>query len=333
MTPPLPDALPDALPDDGNPSAPSPAPAFRRAWRLPLADAVRGRRALWWTAGPAGELAVLLVHRRHLTRARHVKGRPGRSPRTPFDAELVTVSGRGGEHRLPLADVRMRPGHLAVLPDGRFLLAGGRTFPGADGVWAPNATVFSPEGVPEREFCVGDDIAALTTDRRGGIWTVHGDEGVYGGHPESGAGLAGWDDRGGAVWGPRGRLPAIPLQGCTAATEGDRVWTVWYSGGGRKGAGTFLTQIDPPTGEVTTWPSPVHQPDGLAVRGTRAVLTRRVHGRRAVDLTRAELRGSTWTVTERRRIRVPGRVVLRCAQGRDGFLWLRAGDTWLRVGA
>ncbi|MHB9857152.1 hypothetical protein [Streptomyces sp. YIM S03343] len=108
------------------------------------------------------------------------------------------------------------------------------------------------------------------------------------------------------------------------------MWLVWYSG---TGSGTFLTRITPSTGEVTSLRSPVQDPDGFAVRGDRAVLTRRHHNKRTVDLTRAELDGTTWTVTERRTLDVPGRVVMRCGQGRDGTLWLRTGDTWLHAEA
>ncbi|MFG2285496.1 hypothetical protein ACGFOU_05425 [Streptomyces sp. NPDC048595] len=300
-------------------------------WRLPVADAVRGWRALSWSVGPAGELAVLLVHRRHLDRSRYVKGWIGWRPKAPFAGELVTVTGRE-ERRIPVQDIRARPGHLALLPDSRFLLVSGRTFRDkADGHWTPNAVVFSASGTPEAEFCVGDDIPALVTDVHGGIWTAHGDEGIYGGHPESAAGLAGWNTRGQAVWAPEGRLPDHPLEGCTAATEGERVWLVWYSGSSK--GGTFLSRITPSTGDVVSYPSPVPGPDGFAVRGNRAVLTRRDHNKRSVELIRAELDGDTWAVTGRHRLRVPGRVVMRCGQGRDGSLWLRTGNTWLRIEA
>lgn len=304
--------------------------AVHKAWSLPAADAFRGRRALWWSAGPAGELVVMLVHRRHLERNRYGKGWFAWRPKDPFTGELVTVTAQG-ERRITVKDVRVRPSHLALLPDSCFLLVNSRTPRSeADGPWAPNAVVFSPSGTPEKEFCLGDDIPALITDRHGGIWTAYGDEGIYGGHPESGSGLAGWNTEGHATWAPGGRLPAHPLGGCTAATEGDQVWLVWYT---HSRSGTFLTRITPSTGEVTSHPSPVHQPDGFAVRGDRAVLTRRDHNRRTVELTRAEFDGTTWTATDRRTLRVPGRVVGRCGQGRDGTLWLRTGDTWLRIEA
>ncbi|MFK0255650.1 hypothetical protein [Streptomyces sp. NPDC090445] len=306
--------------------------SVHHVWRLPAADVMRGRRALWWSVGPAGELAVLLVHRRHLHRSHYPKGWVGWRPDVPFTGELVTVAGQE-ERRIPVEDIRMRPSHLALLPDSRFLLVSGRTFRDeAEGLWEPNAVVFSPSGSPEAAFCIGDDIPALVTDAHGGIWTAYGDEGIYGGHPESGAGLAGWNTQGQATWTPKGRLPDHPLQGCTAATEGERVWLVWYSGSSDKG-GTFLTRITPSTGDVTSYRSPVPRPDGLAVRGNRAVLTQRDHNKRSVELVRAELTGDTWAVTSRRRLRVPGRVVIHCGQGRDGSLWLRTGDTWLRVEA
>ncbi|WP_229868170.1 hypothetical protein [Streptomyces chryseus] len=169
------------------------------------------------------------------------------------------------------------------------------------------------------------------TDHGGSIWTAYGDEGIYGGHPQAAAGLAGWSTEGRAVWTPDGRLPDLPLEGCTAATDGDQVWLVWYSGSRR--GGTFLTRITPSSGEVTSWRSPVRNPDGFAVHGSRAVLTRRDHNRRSTEVVHAELVGGAWSVTGRRRIRVPGRVVMRCGQGRDGVLWLRAGDTWCCVEA
>ncbi|MGW2485787.1 hypothetical protein ACWCV9_01025 [Streptomyces sp. NPDC001606] len=208
----------------------------------------------------------------------------------------------------------------------------GRTFRDeSTGTWAPNAVVFSPSGTPEAEFCIGDDIPALVTDARGRIWTAHSDEGIHGGHPESAAGLAGWDARGRISWAPGGRLPDAPLQGCTAATEDEHVWLVWYSISSN--GGTFLTRVTPSTGEVTSLHSPIRAPDGFAVRGTRAVFTRRNHNKRSVELVGARLDGTAWEVTSRRKVRVPGRVVGHCGQGRDGFLWLRAGDAWLRIAA
>ncbi|MHB9857153.1 hypothetical protein [Streptomyces sp. YIM S03343] len=158
------------------------ATALREAWRLPAADASRGYEALWWSAGPAGELAVMLVHRRYLERSPYVKGWVGWWPKGPFTGELVTVTGQG-ERRTLVEDIRILPSHLAVLPDSRFLLAGSRTRrAGTERDWEPNAVAFSASGTPEGEFCIGDDIPALVTDRRGGIWTAYGDEGIYGDH-------------------------------------------------------------------------------------------------------------------------------------------------------
>ncbi|WP_327136315.1 hypothetical protein OG585_55465 (plasmid) [Streptomyces sp. NBC_01340] len=308
-----------------------PDAAVREAWTLPSADVSRGLKALWWTVGPGGELAVMLVHRRYLQRSPYAKGWVGWGPKEPFTGELVTITGHE-ERRAPVEDVRIRPSHLALLPDSRFLLVGSRTFPSvADGVWESNAVVYSATGQREGEFCVGDDIPALVTDRHGGVWTAYGDEGIYGGHPESGAGLAGWNTDGRAIWHPRGRLPDHPLEGCTAATEDNHVWLVWYSGSGK--GGTFLTRITASTGDVISFPSPVHDPDGFAVCGNQAVFTRRKHNQRTVELTRAALDGTTWTVTERHPLDVPGRVVMDCGQGREGTLTLRTGNTWLHIQA
>ncbi|MFI1415675.1 hypothetical protein ACH4Y0_38020 [Streptomyces sp. NPDC020707] len=305
--------------------------SVHHVWRLPAADLLRGRRALWWSVGPGGELAVLLVNRRFLHRSRYPRGWLGLRPDLPFTAELVIITGHA-EQRITVKDIRMRPSHLALLPDRRFVLVSSRTSrKTAEDPWRPNAVLFSPSGMPEAEWCVGDDIPALVTDVGKRIWTAYGDEGIYGDHDESAAGLAGWDLEGRLIWAPAGRLPDHPLEGCTAATEGEQVWLVWYSGSST--GGTFLTRITPSTGAVSSYRSPVRAPDGFAVRGNRAVLTRREHNKRFLELTRARLDGAAWTVTGCQRLRVPGRLVLRCGQGRDGALWLRAGNTWLRIEA
>ncbi|MFJ3856605.1 hypothetical protein ACIPRL_10295 [Streptomyces sp. NPDC090085] len=297
------------------------------AWTLSPEDAEAGWRALWWTAGPDGELAVMLVRRRHLSRGKYPRGWIGWRAETPFDGTLVIVSGQE-QRRIRVAGIEARPAHLALLPGSRFLLASGRTHREPDGAWWKNAVVYSAEGRKEGAFCLGDDIQVLITDRSGAVWTAYGDEGIYGGHPESAAGLAGWSTRGVATWAPEGRLPDWPLEGCTAATEGESVWLVWYSP-----QGTFLTRITPSTGDVASYRSPVRNPDGFAVRGTRVVLTHRDHYQRRTTVTRAELVGDTCVVTSQERVQVPGRVVMRCGQGRDGTLLLRAGRTWLRIDA
>ncbi len=139
---------------------------MREVWSLPEADVRAGRRALWWSVGPEGELAVLLVHRRYLRRG-GARGWVGLRPRGPFDGELVTLTARG-KQRTPLNGIRENPGHLALLPGGRLLLAGGRCRRGeADGAWEPNAVVYSAEGKPTGAFCIGDDVPVLVTDRSG----------------------------------------------------------------------------------------------------------------------------------------------------------------------
>ncbi|GAA4473486.1 hypothetical protein [Phytohabitans houttuyneae] len=109
------------------------------------------------------------------------------------------------------------------------------------------------------------------------------------------------------------------------------MWLAWYSRPGARG--TFLTRITPATGEVTTWPCPVEAPDGLAVRGHHAILTQRAHNKNSIAVTRAELIDGSLTTTQHKILETPGPVVKRCGQGRDGILWLRAGDIWMRIDA
>ena len=293
-------------------------------WRLPPADAGAGFTAVSWTVGQQGELAVLLVHQRYLKPAwtgKHLV------PEAPFEAELCTVTG-GGVQRLPVRDIRVNPRYLALLPGGRLLLADGRAEEDErSGTWEPNAVVHAASGEPAVAFLLGDDVQALVTDRTGRIWTAYGDEGVYGHHQESQAGLAGWDARGRPVWSPGRALPAWPLEGCAAATEDAAVWLAWYS----ENLTTFLTRIDPATGDATSRPSPVPDPHGFAVRDDRSVLVRRTSG--GAEIVHADLVGKLWKVSRRRPLRLPGGLDEEPGQGRDGVLWFRSGDTWLRVEA
>ncbi|CAL9466153.1 hypothetical protein SUDANB120_02742 [Streptomyces sp. enrichment culture] len=296
-------------------------------WSLPPEDARAGWRALCWSVGPSGALAVMLVQERDLRRSPYVKGWVGWSVAAPCDGLLVVVSD-GEERRTPVTGIPACTSHLALLPGSRFLLASGRTFRDEEGAWGANAVVYSGEGQPVSRFCIGDDIDYLLTDGDGGIWTSYGDEGIYGGHPESGAGLARWDADGACTWNPGGRLPVWPLGGDAAATEGAFAWLAWHSHKGR-----FLSRVDCATGDVADYRNPLPDTDGIAVRGTRMLLTHRLHNRPSIELSRAELVGDAWVVTVQEKLRLPGRVVMRCAQGRDGVLCLRAGDTWTRIDA
>ncbi|MFF4984002.1 hypothetical protein ACFY3O_28655 [Streptomyces sp. NPDC001046] len=54
---------------------------------------------------------------------------------------------------------------------------------------------------------------------------------------------------------------------------------------------------------------------------------------RWTTVTRAKLVGDVCVAIGQERVRVPGRVVMHCGQGRDGTLFLRAGRTWVRINA
>ncbi len=303
---------------------------YHRVWELPETDAAAGRRALAWCTSPDGDLAVLLVEERHLRHFSQLRGWIAWRAPAPFPGEVVVV-GDGTQERIAFDNGPAHAtGRLALLPDRRFVLANGRTRrTGPVGPWETNARLFSPNGAPEGDFCLGDDIATLIADHRHRLWTSHGDEGIFGGHPESGTGLAAWDTRGRSLWTAARAKSEPALQGLASATEGDHLWFLWYSG--RRN--TILSRIDTATGTATNYSSPVPDADGIAVRGDHAVLTRRDHAHASTTLTRAHRDGDTWTITSSRRLSTPGPVFLHCAQGRDGVLWLRAGNTWLTVRA
>ncbi|MFG2904071.1 hypothetical protein ACGF13_03230 [Kitasatospora sp. NPDC048286] len=286
-------------------------------WRLPEEDVRAGRRALTWTVGPGGELAVLVVPEQYAAPA-------GSWPyaRLPFDGEVV-VRGPQGEWRVPLAGVGVPPDLLALLPGGRVLLAGRRAEESADG-WERNGLVFGPDGSPARELQLGDDVQALTTDRDGRIWLAFGDEGNYGDNPLARCGLLGLDTAGRIVWRPDFReLGDEPLEGLAAATEGRRTWLAWY------GERSHLTGIDPAEGEPVVMRLPARQPVGFAIAGDRAVFLQ--PGGELLRCERESRKG--WREVRRERVGGLGELDRERAYGRDGVLWFRSGNGWYRVGA
>ncbi len=272
-----------------------------------------------WTVGPDGELAVLVVPEQYLAPA-------GSWPplRFPYDAEVV-LPDRGGERRVPLTGVGCSPDHLALLPGGRLLLAECRAEQDGE-EWQPNGFVHRPDGTPGRELRLGDDVRALVTDRNGRIWTAYGDEGIYGDHPMSFAGLRGADTHGRVVWSPdhRKELPGYPLEGLAGATEGRYAWLAWYP----SSSGSYLTRIEETAGTSTTVPCPVRLPVGFAVRAREGVFLTS-----GGELTWHLLVGKQWKRTGKRQLDVPGDLDRERAYGRDGVLWFRSGNGWYRVEA
>lgn len=133
-------------------------------WSPDAADVRAGLRALWWSVGPDGDLAVMLVHERHLRRLPHIMGWMGWGPELPFDGVVVIRAPDGSVRRRPIENIRVWPSHIALLPRSRLLVVGGRTRKEA-GTWRPNAVVYSAEGERESTFCAGDDIPALSRAR------------------------------------------------------------------------------------------------------------------------------------------------------------------------
>ncbi|MEV7774393.1 hypothetical protein [Kitasatospora sp. NPDC086791] len=292
-------------------------------WRLPEEEWRAGRRALTWTVGPDGQLAVLVVPERYVAPT-------GSWPyaELPFDGEVV-VHGRQGEWRVPLTGVGVSPDLLGLLPGGRVLLAGRRAEESADG-WERNGLVLGPDGWPARELQLGDDIQALTTDRDGRIWLAFGDEGNYGENPLGRCGLLGLDAAGRIVWRPDlNALGDSPPEGLAAATEGRRAWLAWYGDSGR------LTGIDPGgargdgrgDGRAVAMRLPARQPMGFAIAGDRAVFLER--GGELVRCERESRKG--WREVRRERVDGLGDLDRERAYGRDGVLWFRSGDGWYRV--
>ncbi|MGW7585550.1 hypothetical protein ACWGKU_32170 [Kitasatospora sp. NPDC054768] len=286
-------------------------------WRLPEEEWKAGRRAVTWTVGPDGELAVLVVPEQYTAPA-------GSWPevRFPYEAEVV-VMGPRGEWRVPLSGVDCSPDHLALLPGGRLLLVEARAEQDGE-EWRPNGFVYGPDGTPGRELLLGDDTPVLVTDRDGRIWMAYGDEGIYGDHPMSCAGLRGADTHGRVVWSPDHRkdLPGYPLEGLAGATEGRYAWLAWYPGS----SGSYLTRIEAADGTSSTVPCPVRTPVGFAVRAREGVFLSP-----GGELTWHLLVGKQWKQTGKRRPDVPGELDRRRAYGRDGVLWFRSGNGWYRV--
>ncbi|MEV7558628.1 hypothetical protein [Streptomyces sp. NPDC089795] len=120
----------------------------------------------------------------------------------------------------------------------------------------------------------------------------------------------------------------FPLGGSAGATEEAVAWLAWHSP-----EGSILSRVDPATGDVSTYRNPLGDTDGIAVRGTRMLLSHPFHDRPGVELSRAKLVDGTWVITAQEKLRPPEPVGRRCVQGRDGVLWIRAGDSWTQIEA
>ncbi|MFD1887258.1 hypothetical protein [Paenibacillus wenxiniae] len=130
-----------------------------------------------------------------------------------------------------------------VIPDQRYLyhyvqplheqllLVGARaTYYGQD-QFDRNARVWSRDGVPMRDFLLGDGIESVQVTRAGTIWTSYFDEGVYGNYgwvePIGASGLIAWDAEGNI----RYKNTAALIDDCYAlnvVNEQD-VWFYYYS--------------------------------------------------------------------------------------------------------
>ncbi|MFC9792876.1 hypothetical protein ACFVJI_09575 [Streptomyces sp. NPDC127584] len=130
------------------------------------------------------------------------------------------------------------------------------------------------------------------------------------------------------TWGPLGeqQLPALPLGGIGGATEDGVAWLGWFSP-----EGAFVSRVDPALGETTSYRLPHRDIDGIAVRGTRMLLSHSFRNRPGVELIRLELVDDVWVITSQEQLRLREPVTRRCVQGRDGVLWIRGGDTWARI--
>ncbi|GAA4473490.1 hypothetical protein [Phytohabitans houttuyneae] len=170
--------------------------AVQQVWQLAAADIQLRGRPLWWTVSPSQQLAVLFVNQRQLSHASSPAGWLGWMPEVPFNGVLTIRQTDGTIDHRTITSIPIRPSHIALLPDGRLLIVSGRAQTDEKGSWKPNALLYSTEGAVEDSFCIGDDVDVLVSGKDGSVWTAYGDEGIYGSHAQSAAGLAGWDSQG-----------------------------------------------------------------------------------------------------------------------------------------
>lgn len=123
-------------------------------------------------------------------------GRSAEPLALPFDALLVTRDGDAVRERI-LHDVAVNPRDLEALPGGGLVVHG---FRGAD---RRNGQLFGRNGRPRRRFAMGTHVIQLVADRRAALWTLHGEEGMYGDDPLSVDAVARWDGAGNRLHGFR----------------------------------------------------------------------------------------------------------------------------------
>ncbi|MEU6294213.1 hypothetical protein [Streptomyces erythrochromogenes] len=127
-------------------------------------------------------------------------GRTAEPLALPFDALLVIRDGDSVRERT-LHDVAVSPRGIDALPGGGLVVHG---FRGSD---RRNGQIFGRDGRSRRRFALGSPLIQLVADRRAGLWTCHGEEGMYGDDPLDADALARWDGRGNRLHGfrPSGR--------------------------------------------------------------------------------------------------------------------------------
>ena len=109
----------------------------------------------------------------------------------------------------PLSGINVTFPFVDRFPDGRILVAGGRTQRYLDGSHDLNGLVFGPDGQLIRRILLGDGIENVACDSRGRIWASYFDEGIggnfgwgeeHGRAPVGRSGLVCFDEAGRILW-------------------------------------------------------------------------------------------------------------------------------------
>lgn len=195
--------------------------------------------------GPRGEAVALWSTEDGKATLQARRGGPGGAtfpetrPPKPVAVRLTRHSARGDDAVVEVDALTVAHPHIQPLPDGQFLVVGGRCAWTARGP-EHNARVIDGDGNTVAAAVFGDGIEHLCTTPSGHVWVGYFDEGVVGNfgwggpdgpEPIGSAGLVQFDTQLNRVWTFPADKGHEPITDCYALNVTDEdAWLCYYTG-------------------------------------------------------------------------------------------------------
>ena len=163
---------------------------------------------------------------------------PHSQAKNAYVIDLAIVEQGGQRETIRISDVPISHPQIQLMPDGRVLLVGSRSY-FREGKGEHNALLVTPGDQAKESFCIGDGVSSVQVDKSGRIWAGYFDEGVFGnfgwGLPDSEpplgrAGLVCWSTAGDQLYEFAPPADLGPIDDCYALNVfDDQAWVCYYS--------------------------------------------------------------------------------------------------------